>query len=514
MSSLRLEFVSFEEAAFEESLRRLVSEGRRNICFRPFNDFAFSFVEKNYDLFPEATFFAADVSESIGSLPNGVEPLPNQRKVDAYLICVEDAESLSRELLNHLDMKDGVIIAPKTPYFNANRPLYLITIPKSGTHLLYRLADSLGFKQGGCANENPIPGHWHFPGVERNTHMGAREFLDFSKSSRNLYDPFINMPALFLYRDPRDILLSEADFYHQDGKSAFWSYLSSLSLNERIIRLINDQWLLGSIRDRIGAYLAWLDLGNIIPISYEELVGTDGGGENSIRNQLIWSLQLKLHCPGDPETIGETFYDRSSPTYNQGQIGRHRKAFSNHIRDAFNALPQDFMEILGYHSSGDKLVSNRVEEFRKRPLTLSQANHETTPISMKDRFFNYNLVMYKQRFYGIPIGSGEMNLTELSPEKLSTFPNAESLKKLEENIVREEPMFLSHNILRFKDRYYCLPVASEDIDLAKLSSDELSNYLNARTFDEIRHFIIGKQVIYGILHVLAAKLRSMLNFKS
>ena len=66
------------------------------------------------------------------------------------------------------------------------------------------------------------------------------------------------------------------------------------------LALIDDPWLFGSFRDRMAGFVPWLEFSNVIPVSFEELVGARGGGDDATQRRLIWSLQLKLHVPGSP----------------------------------------------------------------------------------------------------------------------------------------------------------------------------------------------------------------------
>src|SRR5438477_163119 len=70
---------------------------------------------------------------------------------------------------------------------------------------------------------------------------------------------FPHHPSLFIYRNPLDIVASEANYYQEDGATVFAGYLDGLSYEERLLRLIDDPWLMGSIRDRVGKFAAWLE---------------------------------------------------------------------------------------------------------------------------------------------------------------------------------------------------------------------------------------------------------------
>jgi hypothetical protein len=70
-----------------------------------------------------------------------------------------------------------------------------------------------------------------------------------------------------------DIVASEAQHYHRDGKTAFAGYLAGLTAEEVSCGRIDDPWLLGSVRDRVGAFIPWLNCPTI-PVS-EELIGRE-----------------------------------------------------------------------------------------------------------------------------------------------------------------------------------------------------------------------------------------------
>jgi hypothetical protein len=97
--------------------------------------------------------------------------------------------------------------------------------------------------------EEPKPDLWYCL-ESSNTHTSAHHlFLDIVHRSHfgNRLHPFPKSPVIFIYRNPLDIVVSEANYYHEDGKTAFSGYLNHLCFEERLIRLIDDPWLLGTI---------------------------------------------------------------------------------------------------------------------------------------------------------------------------------------------------------------------------------------------------------------------------
>ncbi len=97
-------------------------------------------------------------------------------------------------------------------------------------------------------------------------------------------------------------------------------------------------------------FTLWLELAdyNVIPVRFEDLIGPRGGGNLEDQLRTIWNLQLNLMIHGSPDDFAEQVYNRSSLTFRNGKIGAYKKEFKPMHHDAFNALPQDFMELLGY----------------------------------------------------------------------------------------------------------------------------------------------------------------------
>ncbi|MFC1828894.1 hypothetical protein ACFL0O_04695 [Thermodesulfobacteriota bacterium] len=377
---------------------------------------------------------------------------------DASILFTSGAKDLSSRLMGYVDLKQGVVIAPITNHYYKNKPLFLISIPKSGTHLLYELAEALGYRPGIVCPDNPTPGFWYC--IEySNSHTSAKDFfIDTVRRSPfgNRAHPLFKSPALFIYRNPLDVVVSEANYYHKDGNTGFYGYLSNKSFQERLLTLIDDPWMLGSIRDRIGNYIPWLEFGNVIPVSFEELIGPKGGGDIETLTRLIWSIQLKLHIPGTPSQFGNRIFKEDSPTFHKGQIGSYLDGFTELVFEKFNNLPQDFMETLGYDvddRNNPLLLPKRTEEFRKRPLTYSESDFDNTPITVLYNFLGHNIVKFRKEFYIIPLSIGTMDLSKEKRSTLKKFETAKGIDEAKQKIIlnqKDFPLISSWKALKKK----------------------------------------------------------------
>lgn len=430
-----LQFVSepAEASAWIGAVRNLLQGGRRTVTARLLDDAADGI----------ASALAAEfgglfkVSERNGQATAEATPEVSGPS-DITLLIGGDAERTSSALLDYLDTTAVTLVAPVTDRYYKNLPLYLISIPKAGTHLLFRLAEALGYAAGGVAPGQPKGGHWYYL-LNSNAHTTTREFFRDELQRApfgNRAHPFMRSPALFNYRNPFDILVSEANYWHVDGNSPLSVLLGHLSFEQRIARLVDDRWLLGSIRDRVGEFAAWLDCANIIPVSFEEIVGDAGGGSDMAFDALVWSLQLKLHAPGIPQDICSVTSDRSSPTFREGRINGWREILPTDIVRQIEALPQDFMETFGYDASS--VLPRHAEAFRHRPLKVMSSSHFSVPYLIETDFLGHNIVSYRQHNYAVPLSAGAMDLRQLSPEELSKFVNDENLSSVRARVVAKE----------------------------------------------------------------------------
>ncbi len=348
----------------------------------------------------------------------------SRTETSAVLLLGGDADCVSAALMDYADDMAAMVLAPVTERFWNRLPLYLISIPKAGTHLLFQLAEALGYRSGGPSPESPTGGCWYYL-LNTNAHTGANEFfLEATQRAPfgNRAHPFLRSPALFNYRHPLDILASEASYFHLDGKSPLSVLLSPLSFDERAVLLADDPWLVGSIRDRVGRFLPWLGCTNVIPVSFEEMVGAAGGGTDAALERLVWSLQLKLHVPGNPQSFRAAIKRESSPTFREGRIGGWKDKLPAAAVQRVRGLPQDFMAAFGYEldSVGDAWPA-QAEARRRRPLAFSRAEFAKTPILIATNVLGYNIVSLRKCFFAVPIALGELDLATLSETELAGF---------------------------------------------------------------------------------------------
>lgn len=416
----------------------LLEGGRRMLGVRLLDDRRAPIVGRLVDALGDAIGI---IGKPLGLDGRDLPPMIDATEADAILLVGGDAEAVAAALMDYVDHLSATIVAPTTTRYWRCQPLYLISIPKAGTHLLFKLAEAFGYKPGGTSPQRPTGGYWYYL-LNSNAHTGADEFFQDALQRApfgNRAHPFMRSPALFNYRNPLDILVSEANYFHLDGKSPLSVLLSPLSFEARVDKLIGDPWLLGSIRDRVGRFASWLDCANVIPVSFEEMVGEAGGGSNAALDRLIWSIQIKLHVPGNPAHYRAALLHRDSATFREGRIGGWRRSLTERQISRIRQMPQDFMTSYGFDADAEQdVLPLRADAYRHRPLKLSKVDFTQTPMLIQTDVLGHNIVVYRNRHIAVPTSSGELDLTTLSERELAAFPQAESLENVVATVISND----------------------------------------------------------------------------
>lgn len=385
-----------------------------------------------------------DFAAAVRSRLSPVDIAPTDT-ADVLCLTHTDATALDEALLGQIDRTSGTVLIPTLPGHGVDRPLFLISIPKSGTHLLYRLAEALGFKPGVVCPDEPTGGHWYC--VEySNSHTMARDF--FVDSVRraafgNRHHPFLFAPALFITRHPLDILVSEASYYGRPGNSAFADWFGGLDFAQTVARLVHDDVLLQPFADRMMAFVPWMSFSNVLTLAFEDIVGSQGGSDAGLQRALIWSIQVRLGLPGCPAEIGARLFDRNSPTFREGQTGAHQAALQSEALTTIAAAADRPLRAFGYTPGSQR--SMMAERWRTKPVRIDPPRFDETPILIEASFLGYGLVRFRRMYYAVASGGGDVDLTTLSAAALSALPHARDLNALRATLIREPMVNSQHH---------------------------------------------------------------------
>ncbi len=245
-------------------------------------------------------------------------------------------------------------------YPNLNETRIVVTsIPKSGTNLLARCISLLTGKQL-QVNFRPLyenygsKATWHGPNSALWNTLPANSFylshIVYNEQAKQELI-FYNYKHLFIYRDPRDQIVS---YYYW---SRHWPNVIDVHNNDYEFYLYylitNGNVISGctkGIAEFYQCYLPWINEPTCYAVKFEDLIGPQGGG----------NLNTQLHeIKNIANFIGISISDQealsvanqlfgSTGTFRSGQIGEWKTHFNAHHKMAFKEVAGTLLIELGY----------------------------------------------------------------------------------------------------------------------------------------------------------------------
>jgi hypothetical protein len=243
-------------------------------------------------------------------------------------------------------------------------------MPKSGSHLLTQVLFELT-KLGPFIN----PG---FPPVNRNE---ANQPLSEKQVFENIYrmrpgdirygyihakEPFISLltgpeqATIFLYRDPRDMLVSHifyaTDLNKEHGMHEYYRRFESIEarLNAAIEGVDEPQFALSNVRERYDSYLGWLDQPDVFTLRFEDLILEQDAALARLLGYLeVRGFDLVLARDQAVRALKAGIAPQKSGTFRKGEPGNWREHFSDENKKRFRAIAGDLLIRLGYEDGDD-----------------------------------------------------------------------------------------------------------------------------------------------------------------
>jgi len=241
---------------------------------------------------------------------------------------------------------------------------FMMTIPKSGTHLMTKLLTML-------TDRHPKP-ITHF-NVDQAT-LTDKEFETMminSKASNHFVFAHTNRAGcgdffmrfgkahpeyvqILQIRDLRDLIISYI-FYRLDkikvemgGDPSFDEILTAILSRSGSIH--------GQVIERnVNEAIAWMHRPGVFVSKFEDLVGSDGGGSDKLQKQAVLDLASKLGIKLSHAKLKDITYnlfgDKNGPpsaTFRKGKIGEWRKYFNHEQIQLFKKNWGSYQRTLGY----------------------------------------------------------------------------------------------------------------------------------------------------------------------
>jgi sulfotransferase 6B1 len=231
------------------------------------------------------------------------------------------------------------------------------SLPKAGTHLLERalcLHPRLYRSLRRTLHDRRVPAMGDLdrvvprlrPGEVLVTHLSHDPVRERVVSEEHVR-------SLFLVRDPRDLVVSQAHYVAGwDAHPHHETLASTDDLQERYRRIITGdaERSMPSLRLRLESYAGWLTSPALL-VRYEELIGAAGGGDSGRQTAVIRQLFDHIGLPmteAELAALAAATFSDASPTFRKGSIGQWQQQFDERTLEMFEQTVGDLMPAYGY----------------------------------------------------------------------------------------------------------------------------------------------------------------------
>ncbi len=239
-------------------------------------------------------------------------------------------------------------------------------MPKSGSHLLTQILRGLvplgPFVDPGFPPANRSEANQTLPEQRIQAEIRAMRPGDIRYGYIKPKEPYLslltgpNRATIFLYRDPRDMLVSHVfyatEMYPGHGMHEYYNQtLTSMEerLNAAIRGVTEPGYELSSVMQRYQSYWGWFDHPDILRLRFEDLILD----RDAALGRLLDFLETFGFTPDVPRSqaigmIKANIAPRKSGTFRKGEPGNWREHFTEANKVLFKEEAGDLLIYLGY----------------------------------------------------------------------------------------------------------------------------------------------------------------------
>lgn len=229
--------------------------------------------------------------------------------------------------------------------FNYTQPIYVNSIMKCGTHLLIKCLELLTNRKGTNTYGDKVTID-KLPQVDGNSILFYH--VPFSDKAVEVLQRN-NFKGIFIYRDPRDRVVSLAFFILLYKRELLEKY--GLKNNENLVhfpQLLTR--LIKEVKTDYNSYLPWMNSPLFHSLKFEDLVGPKAGGKHVRQYEAIKKicdyLEIKKPHPLIESCIKKLYGQTWS--FREGKIGSWKKYFTQEQIELFKKEAGDLLIELGY----------------------------------------------------------------------------------------------------------------------------------------------------------------------
>ena len=276
-----------------------------------------------------------------------------------------------RRIVRPIGKTAQAVLRWKRFYFHEAPPVFGNSKPKSGSHLLLQILN--GFtrimpykyvdadpirtvrKDGGRRTEDKILADLRAvpKGVIGWGYVDATP----ENASYLTRDGRVNY---FIYRDPRDMLVSQVffatDMYEEHGMHAYYKSLPDFGerLKVAITGIDRNGLYMVSVKQRYESVFQWLEQKNVLCIRFEDLIDNREAALNAMLDE-VEKTGYKIPVPREKalSVLVGAIQPKKSHTFRSGKTGGWREYFTEEHKKLFKDIAGDLLVRLGYEKDND-----------------------------------------------------------------------------------------------------------------------------------------------------------------
>jgi hypothetical protein len=164
----------------------------------------------------------------------------------------------------------------------------------------------------------------------------------------------------FIYRDPRDLLVSQiyfaTDMHEEHGMHAYYNSLPDFGARLRvaITGLEQDEMMMVSVRQRYQSVLQWLKQEHVLCLRYEDFLESRQATLGAMLDQ-VERTGFRIPTPRARalSILTEAIQPTKSRTFRSGTAGGWREHFLEEHKRLFKDVAGDLLVRLGYEKNND-----------------------------------------------------------------------------------------------------------------------------------------------------------------
>jgi hypothetical protein len=163
------------------------------------------------------------------------------------------------------------------------------------------------------------------------------------------------IPIVFLYRDPRDCLLSMANFLLLKGEPTdFAAKLATPDLDAALTLFLAGEGTHLPFAVYFDSYQGWREADGVLALRFEDIIGPKGGGREESQIRCLSALADHVGWRGSAHQLASAIMQSFNPqagTFYKGQVGGWKKSFSPAMRAVFDKDAGHLLQEWGYEES-------------------------------------------------------------------------------------------------------------------------------------------------------------------